>query len=97
MLPSIFFVRYYLNDKFTALEFIVTYFKLCFITNITCILFLIRYYTISAFSVKINFIVKYSLLALLINFILVIAYKVISNFIQVKIETKRSSKKNEKN
>lgn len=69
----------------------------CFITNIICILFLLRYYTVAAFAIKLNFIIKYSLIALLTNIILVIAYKVISNFIQVKIETKRSSKKNEKN
>ena len=97
MLPSIFFVKYYLSDKSTTIDFIVTYFKLCFITNIICILFLLRYYTVAAFAIKLNFIIKYSLIALLTNIILVIAYKVISNFIQVKIETKRSSKKNEKN
>lgn len=89
MLPPIFFVNFYGNNKRWA----VLYAKLLFISNIISIFIIYKYFNFTNFENSIVFSLRYGVISFIVNLIMMLIYKVVVNFIEVKVEIKKVDNK----
>ena len=83
MLTSIFF-----NKKW-----VVLYAKLLFISNIISTFIIYKYFNFTNFENSIVFSLRYGVISFIVNLIMMLIYKVVINYIKVKVEIKKVDNK----
>lgn len=92
MLPSIFFVNFYENNKKNK-KWVVLYAKLLFISNIISTFIIYKYFNFTNFENSIVFSLRYGVISFIVNLIMMLIYKVVINYIKVKVEIKKVDNK----
>ena len=93
LLPPVFFIKLYKGSNKEKKAYIITYLETLFISNLTTMFMIYKYFNFKNFEKSIEFTLRYAVISLIVNIIMVIVYKVITNYIEIKVETKKVTKK----
>lgn len=94
LLPMTLLLKFFIKKEDKIINYVLKYFSLCFINNILCMLILRLYFkNVLYLSTEINFILKYSLMAIVIGIMMTVVYRITSNLIEIKLEVKNGKKR----